>query len=244
MICAFTNLNSSHTPYTWVSHFKGGSNMIKRISSEDIALYKYHKLYIDNNDDISQLRERMTVVCHPGTSKFKGFYQEMAYQKTLFLDDDNFGYLTGGMLYPNWYFTPISLKIDLNDPEGHAIFQDICRTLPKTMMVHSGETGGVDFYYLTDKPALSVEFTLETDCEYKEDELPSIEMLGLTTDGKHYWLLLPSSFTKSLFRIIENELLINDYKLRMKRLSLAELTRHLDKVVRKYGWVNYFWPED
>jgi len=220
--------------------------MINKIKEQDIALQNEGKMKIEDIIDINDLGFELTVVFHQGTTKFKGYYPEMNYDETRKLTEkDNYGYLTGAMLYPNWYFTAISLKFDIEDDKGKRLFEDILRMLPKTMMVKSGETGGVDFYYLTDSPALSTEHPLNVYDGIKPvvENLPSIEILGLNEEGKHNWILLPGSKTKSEYEIIDQGIWGGDYNREMTRLSLAELILKLDEVVAQFGLIQYFLPE-
>src|SRR6056297_3945262 len=166
---------------------------INQINQQGIAIENEGKMKAEDIIDIRDLGHDMTVVCQEGTANFKAHYPDMDYDEARDLSDkENYGYLTGAMLYPNWFFSPISLKVNIDDDKGKRLFEDISRILPKTMMVKSGETGGIDFYYLTDSPALSVEHPLDYERPIEIDsEKASIEILGFNEEGKHNWILLP-----------------------------------------------------
>ena len=218
---------------------------INQINQQGIAIENEGKMKAEDIIDIRDLGHDMTVVCHEGTANFKAHYPDLDYEEARDLSDkDNYGYLTGAMLYPNWFLTPISLKVNIDDDKGKRLFEDISRILPKTMMVKSGETGGVDFYYLTDSPTLSTEHPLDIDgFNGSGCKTPTVEILGLNEEGKHNWILLPGSKTKAEYEIIEDGFLDKDYSREMTRLSLADLLLKLDQVVTQFGCIQYFLPE-
>jgi len=182
--------------------------------------------------DTRDLERAATVVFHPGTTTFKGYIPEMEAGESK--DDDNLGWLSGMQLLPNWYFTPVSLNMDITTEYGKKLFHQMDRMLPNTVIVQSGEEeGGVCFYYLTESPVQSTFFQFI-------NPGGSLELLGVNANNQHNWVLLPGSKLKQEYKIIEPEVNEGLFVQDITRLSKAELIHSLDRFIDRFGTIEYF----
>lgn len=196
--------------------------MFKTVKIDEISKDNSTKMEFFDELDILDLERAATVVFHPGTTDFKAYIPEMEPGEGK--DDDNLGWLSGMMLLPNWYFTPVCLNVDINTDYGKRLFHQLDRMLPNTLIASSGEANhGACFYYLTESPVQSTTFAFNRNC--------SIELLGINADNQHNWVLLPGSKMKHDYKIIEPEVNEGLFVQDITRLSKAELIKSLDRFI-------------